>query len=64
MKVLNMADNWYVSCLNSLNCLMEYHRDYTPYLYATTPSNVYKDQLIEFHVNPKATQNTRGTPAD
>lgn len=29
-----------------------------------TPSNVYKDQLIEFHVNAKNTQSKNGTPAD
>jgi len=43
---------------------MRYSRDYTPYLYAVTPANVYKDQIVEFQVNPKFTQNTQGTPAD
>ena len=31
---------------------------------AVTPSNVCKDQLIQFHVNAKNTQSKWGTPAD
>ena len=64
VKVSNADDGWYVACQNAANCLMRYSRDYTPYLYAVTPANVYKDQIVEFQVNPKFTQNAQGTPAD
>jgi len=64
VKVSNTDDGWYVGCGNKDNCLMRYSRDYTPYLYAVTPANVYKDQIVEFQVNPKNTQTVQGTPAD
>ena len=60
----DLDDNWYVTCGTSSNCRLNYLRDYTPYLTAVTPANVYKDQLIEFHVNAKNTQSSNGTPAD
>ena len=63
VKVSN-PDGYYVACATAASCLVRYSRDYTPYLYAVTPANVYKDQIVEFQVNPKSTQNNLGTPAD
>jgi hypothetical protein len=62
--VYDTDDSWYTVCANSANCAINYSRDYTPFLSGVTPANVYKDQLIEFHVNTKNTQSTTGTPAD
>ena len=55
VKISNPQDGYDVACLNPANCLVRYSRDYTPYLYAITPANVYKDQFVEFQVNPKFT---------
>jgi|LauGreDrversion4_2_1035121.scaffolds.fasta_scaffold348809_1 hypothetical protein len=41
--VHDMDDNWYVTCATSANCQVQYLRDFTPYLTAVTPANVYKD---------------------
>jgi hypothetical protein len=63
-KVLNTLDNWYVICGTPQNCAVQYKRDYTGLLYDVSSPNVFRDQLIEFHVNAKATQDVNGTPAD
>lgn len=64
LNILDLEDNWYINCGTAANCELRYSRDYTPNLLAVTPANVYKDQLIQFHVNAKNTQSTAGTPAD
>jgi diaminopimelate epimerase len=54
----NMAE-----CSNANDCVVKFNRDYTADLLDVTPSNVYKDQLVQFHMNGKSVSKTEATPA-
>jgi hypothetical protein len=64
IEVLNTFDHWIVKCAVQNNCKLRYHRNYTPYLLAVTPSQVSRDDWMQFHLNTRATMDTNGTPAD
>jgi hypothetical protein len=62
LKVHNDGDSFYTECSTYNNCMFTYNRDYTALLLDVTPSNVYKDQLIQFHMNGKSVSGA--TPSD
>lgn len=50
-----------VECATYSKCIIKYNRDYTANLLDVTPSNVYKGQLAQFHLNGKSVSDA--TPA-
>lgn len=64
LKIHNDDDLFSVHCMDKSYCMLKYKRNYTPQLVDVTPANVYKDQLIQFHVNAKYANHENATPAD
>jgi hypothetical protein len=50
----NGAGGGELTCTTANNCVVSYHRDYTPTVYYAIPSEVYYGQTIQFQLNVKA----------
>ena len=61
IKVQNNANNAFMPCANnnSNNCRVRYRKRYTPMLHDISPSNVFLDQYLDFHMNAQASNYDR-----
>lgn len=64
VKVYNAESQETLECATTDNCLLRYHRDYTPQMLDITPSNVARGSEMQMHFNAKNAHTTSVTAED